>query len=161
MRNTLLLKAQVTRFHYALDIESQLADNRLLKRDAERLKVYLERMTFQPGQIVINQGEVNSLYFIVEGQVSLYLEAASHRVRVQTLGPGTIVGEDGLYLDSPRPASVIADEPTIAYRLERAALEHMKVKDSDLAFQVSEMIIRIIAERLLAADREILALNRE
>ncbi len=118
-------------------------------------------MTFQPGQIVINQGDVNSLYFIVEGQVSLYLEAASHRVRVQTLGPGTIVGEDGLYLDSPRPASVIADEPTIAYRLERAALEHMKVKDSDLAFQVSEMIIRIIAERLLAADREILALNCE
>jgi len=160
--NALLLKAQVTRFHYALDVESQLVDNGLPKAGAQRLKPYLERLSFEAGQVMIGQNEpATSLYFIESGQVSQYLESESQRVRLQTSGPGTITGEVGLYLDSPRPASVIADEPTIAYRLDRSAIEAMKTSEPDLALQVNELIVRSVAGRLLAADREILALTRE
>ena len=70
------------------------------------------------------------------------------------------MGEIGLYLNIPRSASVIADEQAVAYRLERQALDEMKAHEPDLAFLVNDLVMRVVAERLTAADREILALHR-
>jgi SulP family sulfate permease len=82
------------------------------------------------------------------------------RVRLQTLGLGTAVGESGLYLGKTCAASVIADSPDTAYRLTRAALSEMKAKEPDLAASFHEFAAGLLAERLAATTRTLEAMIR-
>jgi SulP family sulfate permease len=85
--------------------------------------------------------------------VSVYLAFENgERMRLQTLGPGTVVGEQGLYLGKMRIASVIADSPTIAYRLTQAALLEMKEKEPALAATFHEFAVCLLSERLAATN---------
>jgi SulP family sulfate permease len=160
--NTLLERDEVTKLHLPVTLQLQLADNGFKKEDTERLKTYLEQVQFKPGEYLMRQGQAGAdLYFIELGRVSVKLEPESGaKVRIQTLGMGTIVGEVGLYLDAQRSASVIAEDNTIAYRLTRQSIEAMKVEDPLLAIAFNELIIRVVAERLKAATSEIAALHR-
>jgi SulP family sulfate permease len=160
--NTLLERDQITKMHVPSTLALQLADNGFAKDDTARLKGYLERVHFKPGDTLMRQGEdADALYFIEIGQVSVYLEIENNpSVRLHTLNMGTLVGEMGIYLNLPRSATVTADANTIAYRLKRQALEEMKSKDPALAIVFHELVVRLVAERLLAADREIIALHR-
>ncbi|UCF25282.1 MAG: hypothetical protein JSV72_07745, partial [Ralstonia sp.] len=69
------------------------------------------------------------------------------------LGLGTSVGELGLYLGTTRTASVIADSPTIAFRLTQAALSEMKEKEPELAATFHEFVAYLLSERLAATTR--------
>jgi SulP family sulfate permease len=75
------------------------------------------------------------------------------QMRLQTMGLGTIVGELGLYLGSTRSASVIADTPTVAYRLTKEALQKMKEKEPKLAATFHEVIVNLLSERLVGLNR--------
>jgi SulP family sulfate permease len=160
--NTVLERDAITKLHLPVTLTLQLADLGFKKDETERLKTYLEQMQFKPGEYLMRQGEQShDLYFIEIGQVSIKLELETGRaLRIQTLGMGTIVGEVGLYLDAQRSASVIADENTIAYRLTQQSREEMKTKDPLLMIAFNELMVRVIAERLKAANREIAALHR-
>jgi SulP family sulfate permease len=143
-------------------LEAQLDALGFDTTDATKLKAYLEKIQLKPGEYLIHQGEpFSDLYFIEFGQVSIYLELENEqRMRLHTPGAGTIVGELGFYLDVPRSASVIADFNTIAYRLTRRAMEEMKAKDPELAIAFDELMLRVVAERLVATNRTLAALNR-
>jgi SulP family sulfate permease len=114
------------------------------------------------GDYLIRQGdEADTLYFIELGEVSVYLELEDgRRVRLQTLGLGTAVGELGLYLGTTYTASVIADSPTIAYRLTRAALSEMKENEPELAATFHEFAAFLLSERLWATTRTLEAVLR-
>jgi SulP family sulfate permease len=143
-------------------LEAQLDALGFDKANAAKLKAYLDKVELKPGEYLIHQGEpFSDLYFIEFGQVSIYLELENgQRMRVHTPGAGTIVGELGFYLDVPRSASVVADFNTIAYRLTRRAMQEMREKDSELAFAFDELMLRVIAERLVATNRTLAAFNR-
>lgn len=160
--NTLLERDQITKMHVPSTLQLQLADNGFKKEDTARLKAYLQRVHFKPGEYLMRQGETSdALYFIETGQVSVYLHAERGMpVRLQTLSMGTVVGELGIYLNLPRSATVLADEHTVAYRLSKTALDEMKANDPALVIVFHELMVRLVAERLLAADREIIALHR-
>jgi SulP family sulfate permease len=81
------------------------------------------------------------------------------RVRVRTLGKGSVVGELGFYLDVPRSASVIADSKALAYRLTRPAMETMKAQDHELAMAFNDLMVRLVSERLITTNREVAVLN--
>jgi CRP-like cAMP-binding protein len=83
---------------------------------------------------------------------SLELEDG-RRVRLHTLGLGTSVGELGLYLGTTSTASVIADSPTIAFRLTQAALSEMKEKEPELAATFHEFVAYLLSERLAVTTR--------
>ena len=158
----LLEISQITRTHMPINLQVQLGDLGFAFENTHKLKSYLEQIQLFPGDYLIHQGETRSdLYFIEIGQVSVYLELDNgEKVRVQTPSMGTILGELSFYLDVPRSASVIADFNTVAYRLTRTAMEEMKAKDPELAIAFNEMMVRVIAERLVANNRELVALNR-
>jgi SulP family sulfate permease len=143
-------------------LEAQLDALGFDTADGAKLKTYLEKIQLKPGEYLIHQGEpFSDLYFIEFGQVSIYLELENgQRMRVHTPGAGTIVGELGFYLDVPRSASVIADFNTVAYRLTRRAMEEMKTRDPELAIAFDEMMLRVVAERLVTTNRTLAALNR-
>jgi SulP family sulfate permease len=143
-------------------IEAQLSVLGMDETQAATLRPYLEQIQLQPGEYLIRQGEpFHDLYFIEVGQVSIYFKREDGKqVRVHTPGTGTIVGELGFYLDVPRSASVIADHKTSAYRLTRRAMQEMKAKDPQLAIAFDEMMLRVIAERLVTTNRTLRALTR-
>jgi CRP-like cAMP-binding protein len=58
-----------------------------------------------------------------------------------------------------RSASVVADAPTIAYRLSEHQIDVMEAQDPQLAPAFKSMLIRIIAERLIISDRTLAALS--
>jgi sulfate permease, SulP family len=158
----LLEKSQITKTHIATHLQIQLSDRGFSAENTDKLRPYLEQIMLMEGEHLIDQGEqVSDLFFIEIGQVSVYLEMGDHqRVRVQTRGMGTIVGEIGFFLGVPRSASVVADMNTIAYRLTPKALAEMNTKDPELALAFDRLMLKVMAERMVTMNRELIALNR-
>ena len=146
---------RITTLHVPVTLSAQLADSGFKKTDTARLKEFLERIEFAAGEYLIRQGEeADKLYFIEHGMVSVFLEMDnSKRVRLQTLGLGTAVGELDLYLGKTCTASVIADSPAITYRLTRTALLEMRQKEPTLAAAFHEYVAHLLSERLAATTR--------
>jgi SulP family sulfate permease len=95
------------------------------------------------------------------GTVVVCLETeGGERVRLQTLGLGTAVGELGLYLETTTTASVIAESPATAYRLTRAALSRMAEQEPELAATFHQFVARLLSERLTATTRTLQAVLR-
>jgi len=130
--------------------------------DIDQLMAYLERLEIAAGEYLIHQGEEsNHLYLVKCGQLSIYLERGDDSaLRLQTSGTRTVIGEIGLYLGTTRTASVIADEPSVVYRLSKAALADMKDNAPGLAAAFHETVVRQLAERLVDTSRLISTLSK-
>jgi SulP family sulfate permease len=59
-----------------------------------------------------------------------------------------MVGEMGLFLRQTRAATVVADQPSVLYRLSIDAYNKMMRDDPDLAFLLHQWIGRVLAARL-------------
>lgn len=158
----LLGMAHVTRPDLPTTLRAQLADVGCDRDQTALLEHYLRRINVGEGEYLIQQGDAaDDLYFIEMGKVSVYLELEDgQRLRLSRLGPGTVVGELGLYLSTTRTASVIADWSATVYRLTREALAGMTTKDPALAASFHELVVRLVSERLVAANRSVEALYR-
>jgi SulP family sulfate permease len=117
----------------------------------EEFRHYLSEVRFNKGDQLIQQGAASrDLYFLEQGDVSVYLRpTAGEMIRIRRTGPGTVLGELGFYLDTPRTASVIADGPGKAYRLTTESLDKMEVSDPELASALHRFMADLLAERLL------------
>jgi SulP family sulfate permease len=153
---------QITGLYTPVALVGQLAVSGFEKTSTTRLKEFLERVVFKEGDYLIYQGdEAVTLFFIEMGSVSVYLQTDSgERVRLQTYGMGTAVGEMDLYQGVKCTASVMADSPVIAYRLTRGGLSLMKEKDPSLAATFHEFIAHLLSERLAATTRTLEAVIR-
>ena len=111
---------------------------------------YLERQEVPPGHYLIKQGDApDALYFIESGQVTAQLERPNQEpIRLQTMRGGHVVGEIGFYLGQQRSAAVVADEPSIVYRLSLDTLKQMEANDSDIASTLHQLIVHRLAERV-------------
>ena len=138
-----------------VSISQQLADGGFNYNHPDHILDYLERLKVEQGETLIQQGDpADSLYFIEEGTMSVQLVTGGTRfVRLKSLGSGTVVGEIGFYLNSPRTASVIADTPAVVYKLTRVALQLMQEKEPGLALAFHEYMARMLSERLQYTTR--------
>ncbi len=152
---------------FAPEVTSQTSAQDLLVRsgmseaEAKRLAKILEPIEINTDEALIEEGDpAEDLYFILRGRVSVWGEFSNTEpVRLRTLGPGTTVGEIGLYLDSTRSANVLADEPTTALKLSGSALEAMRQKDPALLAAFHEMIARQLSEWVVQSDKGLRALR--
>jgi SulP family sulfate permease len=126
----------------------------------ERFMTYLERQEVPSGQVIIHQGdEPDSMYFIDDGRVTAQLEVSETRtIRLSSMGGGTIVGEAGMYVYQRRTATVVANEPSILYRLTRDALSRMEAAEPILAAKLHEWVARTLSSRLGESNRTLEAL---
>jgi SulP family sulfate permease len=128
--------------------------------DPSRLLPYLEAIEVDAGQTVMRQGEPSEgLYFLESGRLTVQLESPEGgRMRLRTMGPGTVVGEVTLYLGTTRTASVVAEVPSRLHRLSADALARMERGDPTVAAAVHRMFARLLAERLTDTLNEVEAL---
>ena len=115
------------------------------------LLAYLSEVAFDAGDTLIRQGdEPGDVFFLEAGDVSVYLRPAiGDTLRIRRTGPGTVLGELGFYLGTPRSASVVADSPGRAYRLTADALARMEQQHPALAAALHRFMADLLAERLL------------
>ena len=122
------------------------------------LETNFAHLVLTPGQRLAEQGEASDAMFIVEtGRVSVYLRLDEHGAskRLRSYGPGTVVGEMGLYTDAPRSADIIADEDTRVLRLTVRRVAELETEHPALALKLHRHVVRTLAERLNAANEEL------
>ncbi|MFN8473984.1 MAG: SulP family inorganic anion transporter [Anaerolineae bacterium] len=127
---------------------------------ASRLLSYLDRLELPAGEYVVHQGAPSDeLYLVESGELTALLERPDDEpLRLRTVGAGTPIGELGFYLGTPRTASVIAQQPTVLYRLTRARAEEINARDPEVAAVLHELVARILAERLVNSNTTVAAL---
>lgn len=108
----------------------------------------LELRTYQPGQNLITQGEPGrSTFLLVEGQVDVTRQLEGNERRtIASLKEGDFFGEIALMSESPRMATVVATQLSLALELSRTRLERVAMKHP----AVTETVRTFYRERLLA-----------
>lgn len=126
------------------------------------MKSYLQKSTLNAKELLVRQGEASdSLYFVESGQISIYLQTGNqHPVRLQTICIGTMVGEVGYCLNIPRTATIVADKNTVVYRLTKSSMQAIQREEPLLAESIQNLMLRVIAERLVTANRQLLDSSR-
>lgn len=128
--------------------------------DVNRLLDYVQEVNLDAGDVVICEGaQPDGLYFLATG--SLTVQAARETgppLRLREVGPGAVVGELSEYLDIPRTATVLASEPSTAYRLDREVLALMAEHEPRLAASLHRLFARLLAQRLVDSQKTVKAL---
>ncbi|MBK8567899.1 MAG: cyclic nucleotide-binding domain-containing protein [Saprospiraceae bacterium] len=121
------------------------------KTKAEILLQYLNRMELLPGTKIIRQGEAaHDLFFIESGRISTYSEReGAAPIRLETMVDDTMVGEIGFYLGQLRTATVMADAPSIVYRLTTDALAEMEKAHPVVAMELHRLIVQKTSKRVI------------
>lgn len=132
------------------NLEDQLQDFLLSSVRIDHFLHYLERQEVPEGYYLIKQGDPpHSLYYLESGQVTVTLRNEyGQTVRLRTMGPGTVVGELGLYLSLPSTASVVTIKQSVFFKLTVEALRSMEEKEPELAAAFHRFIIHRMGERL-------------
>jgi sulfate permease, SulP family len=128
--------------------------------DIARIMTYLDRHELKKGEFLFRQGEASDcIEVLASGCVAITFDDEQGRpVRLRRMIGHTTVGEMGFYRGTPRAANVIAEEPTVAYRLSKESFDRMEEEDPEAALAFHELIIRLLSDRLEFANREITAL---
>lgn len=160
--NRLLETASLDQDKPSLALGELLAEGFPTSAALIRLLTYLEREQVGAGYYLMRQGDpASELYFIESGNVTAELELEDgERVRLRTMGPGTVVGEMGLYLHEPRTAFIQTETPAVVYKLTFEALRRMEQEDPDLAIAFHQFLARSLAERLRDRNYTLEALLR-
>jgi len=134
-------------------LEADFAD----PKQVERLMTCLEARQLAEGEHLFRQGDqFDGLYFVGSGQVSVVLELGEGQTkRIRTYTVGNTIGEMGLYRQTQRMASVVADKPSTVYFLATEAFEQIEAKDPLLASNIHRFIVNLLAERLNHREQEL------
>ncbi len=88
--------------------------------------VHLERVTVQPGEVIVREGDVADRFYIISrGEVEVVQRAAAGEKRLVVLGPGRFFGEIGLLAGARRTATVRATRAGELLALDREAFERL------------------------------------
>jgi SulP family sulfate permease len=128
--------------------------------DFARIASFMEREELEKGAFLFRQGEPSdSVVLQASGCVAItIMDEHGRPIRLRRMVGHTVVGEMGFYRHVPRTASVIAEVPTVVYRLRSEAFDKMQADDPEAAAALHKLIIRLLSDRLEFANREISAL---
>jgi sulfate permease, SulP family len=120
----------------------------------KNLTRYFVPQKLSAGDILAVQGDkTRDLFLIQKGRISALLKAQNGDViRLRTMGPGSVVGEIGMYLGLPRTASLIVETDSFVWRLPLDALATMEQNDPRSAAALHEILARMLAGRLIQAN---------
>jgi SulP family sulfate permease len=140
---------------HSTNLAEQLNELWPTEMDAAHLLPYLERSEVPEGVHLIRQSDMaDALYFIESGQVTVFLEFDDGRkLRLRSMGAGTVVGEIGVFLGGLRTASVVTDQACTCYSLSVQTLKRIERENPSLALAFHRFMVCLLAERLTNSSR--------
>ena len=109
-------------------------------------------LTFEPQQILFNQGEMGDAAFvIIEGEVEILVEGGEGPMLISKRGKNDVIGEIAIFCDVPRTATVRASTEVVTLRITKDVF--MQIVNGHPAVAVE--IIRILADRLAKNTEEL------
>ncbi|QFU77158.1 STAS domain-containing protein [Halioglobus maricola] len=118
--------------------------------NVEILLSYFEQRRAVAGDILAREGEPSDELFLLETcSASVYLGTdleTMHRIR--RASSGTVFGEVGFYLGTPRTASVIVDDGGELYVFTREEGERLNRDHPHIASQFHSFMLRLVTRRL-------------
>jgi CRP-like cAMP-binding protein len=124
----------------------RIATFRVLGPDALRvLAISVERVHLRASDVLFEEGEPADSAYAVEAGV-IRLRRAKDKVLDEPtrIGAGALIGESALLVETDRPASAIAMEPSTLLRISRGIFLRMLESDVEAAVGLREMIARRI-----------------
>ena len=118
--------------------------------DQHIIAQYMERRDVEPGDELATQGDPSDEMFLLQScTASVYLDTGSgKRHRIRRAGSGTVFGEVGFYLHTPRTASVVVDTGGELYVLSQEANARLEQDHPHIAAAMHKFMIRVITRRL-------------
>ncbi len=92
-----------------------------------------ENIQYRDGEILFTEGERADGGFIVASGEVMMEGKGEKRETLGTFGPGTLIGEVALLVETRRPARAIAVGPTEVIRIRRALFKRMLQEFPDIA----------------------------
>jgi CRP-like cAMP-binding protein len=157
----LLAKANIDADFTLADFKSWLQHQLGANVSADDLLAYFERKDADGSQIFYREGEpADTLDLVAAGRLTIEIAKGNgERLCVRRTMTHTVVGEMGFFRHASRSATVSADGPAILFTLTRANLDRMRSERPNLASAFADFIIRILADRIDVANREVAALE--
>ena len=113
-----------------------------------------ERVGFDSGKQLMRQGDpADAAYLIIDGHAEVILETPAGPVVVATLGANDFVGESGILGDTPRNATVCANDRLIALRISKEPFMRMVREFPTMAVS----IMRELAQRVDSTNHQLSA----
>jgi anti-anti-sigma regulatory factor len=124
--------------------------------DLAAIESYLQRTSYQQGDIIFREGDPGREVFIVtKGTASAFLQSPNSAIRLATFAPGTVFGELAILDAGPRSATVVADEDLVCLVLTMSKYTALREKHPSVAMRILAAIGRELSGRLRTANRTI------
>ena len=124
----------------------------------DELIARMEARPWEDGETLIRQGdsEPRDLVLLVDGEVDVYVRAGTQRLHLATLGMGSLFGEVAFFDEtSTRSADVIGRGPGLAAVLHRREWMELSALNHPAARIIETTLLRLLADRCLAATARI------
>jgi CRP/FNR family cyclic AMP-dependent transcriptional regulator len=104
-----------------------------------------ERVTYGPGQLLFQQGDMgDAAYIIMDGDAAVLIDTPDGPLTVATMGRNAIIGEIAILCDVPRTASVRAESTLVTLRISKDLFFRLVNEFPQMAVE----IMRELARRL-------------
>ena len=113
---------------------------------------YLARYDIRAGDMLIRQGDADrSMYFLGQGSMQIFVTGGPPGTsKVAILRAGAVVGEPGLFGDSPRMANVEAMVSCVVWALRGPRMEELAQRSPALALELLRAAGAVMAIRMRA-----------
>jgi len=104
-------------------------------------------------RVIRDRMPVDSLYFILEGEVSILIEEGGRSIALGRLGPGEWLGEVSVLSGEMLASSTVRSEtPVKLMRLKHQAFEDLIMKNDAIASAMLRELVAMLAARLRASN---------
>jgi SulP family sulfate permease len=122
----------------------------------ERLRGFLEPVTWPAGHIVFRHGDPGSaLYLVTKGRASVHLRHDDGDIRLVTFAVGAVFGELALLDRGPRSATVTVDDDLAGFGLSEESFAALRERQPDLAIKLLSALGRELSIRIRYANMTI------
>lgn len=112
-----------------------------------------ERLTYDPGQVVVKVGDMaDAAFVIIEGKAEVSVPSARGPVVVNTMGKHDVIGEIAVFVDLPRTATVTAITRVEVLRISKDLFINVVRQNPDAAIE----LIKILAVRLANTTQQLI-----
>ena len=124
----------------------------------KQMQATMRERLYQAGEVIFNAGDASdSMLVVLQGRASVVVNAGGRDVRLTSMRRGGVIGEMGFLDHAPRSATVVAEEPLLAYVLTHDAFDDLREKWPQTAFILIENLTLNLAVRLRHTNRLALA----